>query len=113
VRYTPSAGVHELDPPASEAAYRVVQESLTNALKHAAGAPIEITIRETANQIEVEVTTAASASRESGLERTGAGRGLSGMSERVAECGGTFSAGPTPAGGWRVSALLPAASVVS
>jgi signal transduction histidine kinase len=109
VRYTPSAGTRELDPPASDVAYRVVQESLTNALKHAAGASIEIAIRETADQIEVEVTTAASVGHESGLERTGAGRGLSGMRERVAGCGGTFKAGPTPAGGWRVSALLPAA----
>jgi signal transduction histidine kinase len=47
--------------------------------------------------------------RPSGLERSGSGFGLAGMRDRVAACGGTLTCGPTLAGGWRVSALLPMA----
>ena len=45
--------------------------------------------------------------RPSGLERSGSGLGLAGMRDRVAACGGSLTAGPTQAGGWQVSALLP------
>ena len=107
VRYMPSHGVHALHPPASDAAYRVVQESLTNAIKHAAGAPIEIAVREARDHVEVEVTNAAPGNGGSGLEHVGGGRGLAGMRERVAGCGGTLTAGRTPSGGWRVTARLP------
>jgi signal transduction histidine kinase len=108
VHYARARGVHELHPPASDAAYRVVQESLTNAMKHAPGAPIDITIREIADHVGVEVTTAAPEGGGSGLEHAGSGRGLAGMRERVVSCGGTFTAGRTATGGWRVTALLPA-----
>ena len=47
--------------------------------------------------------------RPSGLERSGSGLGLAGMRDRVAACGGSLTAGPTQAGGWQVSALLPVA----
>ena len=108
VRYLPSGDLRRLVPPASDAAYRIVQESLTNAIKHAPGAPIEIAIREAQDEFELDVTNAAPGNGASGLERAGAGRGLAGMRERAAACGGTLSAGRTPAGGWRVSARLPA-----
>jgi signal transduction histidine kinase len=97
----------ELAPAASGAAYRVVQEALTNALKHAPGAPVDITIRDKGAEIEVDVVNAAPRQGPSGLERSGGGRGLAGMRDRVAACGGSVTAGKTPAGGWRVSALLP------
>ncbi len=100
----------ELAPAASEAAYRVVQEALTNALKHAPGAPVDITICDKGADMEVDVVNAAPRQRPSGLERSGDGRGLAGMRDRVAACGGSVTAGKTPAGGWRVSALLPAGS---
>jgi signal transduction histidine kinase len=98
----------ELAPAAAEAAYRVVQEALTNALKHAPGAPIDITIHDKGAGMEIDVVNAAPRRGSSGLERSGAGRGLAGMRDRVAACGGSVTAGKTPAGGWRVSALLPA-----
>ncbi len=100
----------ELAPAAAEAAYRVVQEALTNALKHAPGAPVDITIRDKGADMEIDVVNAAPRQGSSGLERSGAGRGLAGMRDRVAACGGSVTAGKTPPGGWRVSALLPAGS---
>jgi signal transduction histidine kinase len=102
-------GQHDqLSPAASEAAYRLIQEALTNALKHAPGAPVEIAIDEREAAVAVSITNAAPPGRRSGLERSGAGYGLAAMRDRITACGGTLSYGPTEAGGWRVSALLPA-----
>jgi signal transduction histidine kinase len=98
-----------LAPAASEAAYRVVQEALTNALKHAPGAPVDITVRSQGAEVAVDVVNAPGRQRPSGLERSGGGFGLAGMRDRVAACGGSLTCGPTQAGGWRVSALLPMA----
>ena len=99
----------QLSPAASEAAYRLVQEALTNALKHAPGAPVEITIHGREATVAVSITNAAPPGRRSGLERSGASYGLSAMRDRITACGGALSCGPTAVGGWRVSALLPAA----
>ncbi len=110
VRYRPGGDLRNLRPPASDAAYRVVRESLTNAMKHAPGAPVEINVREARDaSFDVEVTTAPHRGS-SGLMRTGDGRGLAGMHERVAACGGTLIVGPTPTGGWQVKARLPGQS---
>ncbi|HWN61335.1 MAG TPA: histidine kinase [Streptosporangiaceae bacterium] len=98
-----------LAPAASEAAYRVVQEALTNALKHAPGAPVDITVRSQGAEVAVDVVNAPGRQQPSGLERSGSGFGLAGMRDRVAACGGSLTCGPTQAGGWRVSALLPVA----
>jgi signal transduction histidine kinase len=98
----------QLSPAASEAAYRLIQEALTNALKHAPGAPVEITVRGSGASVEVSVENGAPPGQRSGLERSGSGSGLAGMRERIAACGGVLSCGPTAAGGWRASAVLPA-----
>jgi signal transduction histidine kinase len=85
------------------AAYRVVQEALTNAMKHAAGARVAVTIERGADQVRVEVT-------DTGGERTaapGGGRGLIGLRERLTVYGGTLTAGPRPTGGYRLTAVLP------
>jgi signal transduction histidine kinase len=108
VRYRPSGDLDTVRRPASEAAYRVVQESITNAIKHAPGAPIDIAVRAGGGRVAVEVVNAAAQAGPSGLERSGDSRGLAGMHRRVAACGGSLSAGPTGDGGWRVEALLPA-----
>jgi signal transduction histidine kinase len=110
----------ELPAAASEVAYRVVQEGLTNALKHAPGAPVQITLTGVARQVEIAVenpaagSPAASAEERSagsgGLAGLGGGYGLAGMLDRVRSCGGTLTAGPTLAGGWRVAVLLPVGS---
>jgi signal transduction histidine kinase len=96
-----------LGPAASEAGYRLVQEALTNAVKHAPGAPVEITVGGQTATVTVSVVNAAPPRQRSGLERSGGRRGLAGMRDRVTACGGSLTCGPTPAGGWRVSALLP------
>jgi len=96
-----------LPPAASETAYRLIQESLTNALKHAPGAPVGITIHGTDRNVEIGVVNGPPAAAPSALERAGGGRGLAGMRERVAACGGDLSAGPAEGGGWRVLARLP------
>ena len=104
-RFTGSAG---LSPAISETAYRLIQESLTNALKHAPGAPVGITIRARAGDITISVVNGPAAAAPSGLERTGGSRGLAGLRERAAACGGDLTAGPASDGGWEVLARLPA-----
>ena len=94
-----------------QTAYRVVQEALTNVHKHAAGAKTYVRlahrVSEIAMQVEneppPEVASASSARLPSG------GNGLVGMKERVTALGGVFVSGPTDAGGFRVSAVIPAA----
>jgi signal transduction histidine kinase len=96
-----------LPEQASEAVYRVVQEGLTNALKHAPGAPVDVVIAEAGSRLEVSVANGPPTAPPSGLERTGGGHGLAGMRERVSACGGELTAGPLDGGGWRVLARLP------
>lgn len=97
-----------LDDAASETAYRVVQEALTNAFKHAPGAPVDITIHGDGAGVTVGIINAAPRESPAGLARSGGGYGLAGMRERVGACGGSLTSGPTTAGGWQVSAALPA-----
>ena len=102
-----SGSADGLPAPAADAAYRVVQESLTNALKHAPGAPVDIVIAGASGQVEISVRNGPAAGPPSGLEQSGGGRGLTGMRERVAACGGELEAGRAQDGGWQVLARLP------
>lgn len=87
------------------AVYRVVQESLTNAVKHAPGAAVRIGVRCAADGVHVTVDNdAPAAGRDAGLP---GGHGLIGLGERVGLLGGELSAGPLPGGGFRVAALIP------
>ncbi|AEE45226.1 sensor histidine kinase [Cellulomonas fimi] len=110
------AGLDGLDPTAQLTVYRVVQESLTNTLRHAPGtAAVDVVVRRAADALEVvvadrgagpdavvpAVTGAAGASRSPG-------RGITGMAGRVDAFGGTLEAGPH-GDGWRVRAVLPGA----
>jgi signal transduction histidine kinase len=88
-------------------AYRVVQEALTNVMKHAAGAPTSVSLRFADGAVSVTVDNVAAASAPS-LEETGAGYGLLGIAERLDLLGGSLEAGPSP-GGWRVAATIPVA----
>ncbi|SNY57485.1 sensor histidine kinase [Paractinoplanes atraurantiacus] len=86
-------------------AYRIVQEALTNARKHAPGAPIEVTISRTADPgLTVEVGNALAAG---GSRLPGAGAGLTGLRERVHLIGGRLEHGPTPGGEFQLKAWLP------
>ena len=91
-----------LPPGADLAAYRVVQEALTNALKHAGAARAEVSIRYGRTALDLAVTN------DGRVRRNGrVGHGLVGMRERVALYGGDFEAGPREAGGYAVRASLP------
>ncbi|WP_426593486.1 sensor histidine kinase [Cellulomonas sp. McL0617] len=103
--------VHEGDPPrtvgsADVAAYRVVQEALTNALKHARGSRTVVTVRHDDGAVDVEVTTEGTASPS--VTPPGSGRGLDGLRERVGLLGGDLSAGVQPGGSFVVRARIPA-----
>jgi signal transduction histidine kinase len=86
-------------------AFRIVQEALSNVVKHARPATAVVTVRRAGDALAVEV-------RDDGAARAanGGGHGLQGMRERAELCGGTLEAGPAPEGGWRVSARLPIGS---
>jgi signal transduction histidine kinase len=93
---------------ASAVAYRVVQEGVTNALKHSPGAPILISV-DCATDLTVDVINSPGEVAAEPLASTGGGHGLTGIRARVAAAGGSFAAGPGPAGAWRVSVRIPAA----
>ena len=100
------------------AAYRIVQESLTNAIRHAGPATAAVSLSYLAGEILLDVTDtgrgpAAAAAGQGGGHLAGAaasqggGHGLAGMRERAAAVGGTVETGPGPRGGFRVAARLP------
>jgi len=84
--------------------FRIAQESLTNAMKHARGAAARVALRRTPTAVVLEVVNTAG---EPEREPSGAGHGLVGMAERTALFGGQVETGPTPDGGFRVCATLP------
>jgi signal transduction histidine kinase len=89
--------------------YRIVQEALTNTLKHAGPAEAEIVLRYTASALELEIVDNGSAAP---ANVNGSGHGLIGMRERVALYGGTLEAGTRNGGGYTVRAQLPLAGIV-
>jgi signal transduction histidine kinase len=91
----------------SLALFRIAQESLTNASKHAPGSPVAVTITFTPGAVSLQVGNDRGRSEVSPLAGTGGGYGLQGMRERVLLLGGTLEAGPTD-DGWLVDATLPA-----
>jgi signal transduction histidine kinase len=94
-------------PPAIElAAYRIVQESLTNTLRHAGPATVVVRLGYGDGRLDVEVVDTG-AGVVDGSDAGGAGHGLIGMRERALAADGTLSAGPGSSGGFRVSARLP------
>jgi signal transduction histidine kinase len=97
--------VDDLPPGRALAAFRVVQEALTNVLKHAAGAHVRVTVRRSVCELEIEVIDDGGPS--AGDPRASGGYGLVAMRERVAMYGGTLDARPRPEGGFAVSARLP------
>ncbi|MER6999254.1 histidine kinase [Streptomyces sp. NPDC000410] len=97
-------------PEVEQAAFRVVQEALTNVHKHAAGARtwVRVAHREAEIAMQVENGPCERGASDAGLPS--GGNGLTGMRERVSALGGVFVSGPTEAGGFRVSAVLPEAA---
>jgi signal transduction histidine kinase len=102
-------------PEVETTAYRVVQEALTNVHKHAAGAKTHVRLAHRGIEIAMQVENEPPpepASADSARLPSG-GNGLVGMKERVSALGGVFVSGPTDAGGFRVSAVIPAAGRVA
>jgi signal transduction histidine kinase len=88
------------------AAYRIVQEALTNVIKHAGGAPSRVTVRWSDGALELEIIDDGAA-QDAAHRLTSAGRGLTGMRERVATYGGTLDASPGMDRGYVVRARFP------
>jgi signal transduction histidine kinase len=91
-------------------AYRVVQESLTNALKHAPGRRTVVRVSYDGGGLDIDVTTDGPVVPGGGFT---AGRGLTGLRERVGQCGGELAAGGNPGGGFRVRARVPASAAMA
>jgi signal transduction histidine kinase len=98
------ADLRDLTPAIESALFRIAQESVTNAVRHARGATlVEVRLTEEDDRVRIRV-------RDNGGPATagrGTGYGLIGMSERAALLGGVLEAGPQPSGGWVVDAVLP------
>jgi signal transduction histidine kinase len=88
-------------------AYRIVQESLSNASQHAPGAAVTVSVDHDASAVLLRVVNGPGGSADPSRDKHGPGHGLTGMNERVALLGGSLSAGPAPDGGFVVSAVLP------
>jgi signal transduction histidine kinase len=101
-----------LPASAVQTVYRVVRESLTNALRYASGAQVRVLVRGGGGAIEVEVVNDAAGDAED-LAGHGTGNGLRGLRERVGAGGGRLEAGRCDGGGWRVAAWIPCVMAVA
>ena len=102
-----SGPVASLDPAVDAVAYRVVQEALTNCIKHAGPARADVSARVGEAQLEITVTDTGRGRSGLGSTAPGSGQGLIGMGERVSRLGGEMWAGHRPEGGFEVRARLP------
>jgi signal transduction histidine kinase len=89
-----------------EAAYRAVQESLTNAARYAPGSPVVVALDWT-DGLVVRIGDLGPAAGHSPVTGQGSGNGLAGMAKRAADCGGQVRTGPQDGGGWLVELTLP------
>jgi signal transduction histidine kinase len=100
---------YPVPPAVATAAYRVVQEAMTNVRRHSGSTTARIAVHRNTIGLELSVEDDGGPAGESGppVDAVRAGTGLVGMQERVASVGGHLDAGPRPSGGWRVAATLP------
>jgi signal transduction histidine kinase len=98
----------QLPPPVALAAYRIVQESLTNVVRHAGRVAATVRLRHDGGYLHVDVVNDGGTAPAAFSD--GSGAGLAGMRERAAALGGTLDAGPRPGGGFAVRARLPVAA---
>jgi len=117
VRMIVSGPVGPLDAGVELAAFRIVQEALTNARRHAPGAAVDVELRFSERDLRVSVRDngpgqAQDGSGQSGSGQSGSGHGLLGMRERAVAVGGSLTAGEVTGGGFRVEAVLPAKVLV-
>lgn len=112
VRKTATGSVRQLPGSVELCCYRIVQEALTNAGKHAQGSEVDVELSFTEAAVLVRVSNTPVSTRADGEPRgEQPGYGLTGLRERVAILRGEFEAGPTGGGGYAVKAVLPAPSI--
>jgi signal transduction histidine kinase len=107
VSYAFSGDHTDVSPKLVNAAFHVTQEAITNALKHAPGAPIRVTVHATNGLLAVFVENGPARDIPTGLEQAGGTHGIMGLRDRLAVIGGELRAGPTSHGGWRLTAEMP------
>jgi signal transduction histidine kinase len=93
---------HTIPIAVGQAGFRIVQEALTNVMRHAAASRAHVSLHVEADMLHVEVTNDGNVAAP-----TQGGHGLRGMRERAAALGGDVTAGPAERGGWQVHARLP------
>jgi signal transduction histidine kinase len=106
-----SGDLTRVPAPVSQAAYRVVQEALTNTLRHAGPVPTRVTVAVAHDQLQVRVHDDGDTQAPTPSRGASPGHGLRGMRERIEGVGGQLQAQPDPAGGFTVTADLPVAAV--
>jgi signal transduction histidine kinase len=104
VRVVAEGAPRPLPADVDVAAYRIVQEALTNSVRHSGGRTATVLLRYDADALTIEVDDDGTAA----IHPAGHGNGVAGMTERARALGGTLDAGPRPGGGFRVLARLPA-----
>ena len=104
------AAMRIVDSALDHAAYRIVQEALTNVVRHAGPAPVAVDVGVAGDRLQLSVVNGPGSGPGPGGRMPGGGLGLVGMEERAALFGGALAAGPTPDGGFAVRATLPTGS---
>ena len=109
MRITARIELGDAAPPAAvgRTAYRIAQEGLTNARKHAPGAAVTLTVRASGGDLQVEIRSLAPVAVAAAAPPPGAGTGLIGLAERVSLAGGTLEHGVDPDGAFVLRASLP------
>jgi signal transduction histidine kinase len=107
VELSAPAALDQVPPSVGLCAYRIVQEALSNAGRHAAGAPVAVCVGYDAGTVTLQVTNGPGVPVGRRVNGHRPGHGLTGMRERVELLGGSLSAGSAPGGGFAVSAVLP------
>lgn len=113
VRMTVTGTLEPVTPSVGLSAYRIVQEALSNARRHAPGAPVHVELRGHEHELRLRVVNGrpdGGYGSGSASKLPGNGHGLGGMRERAVILGGSFEAGPTDDGGYEVRAVLPRAA---
>jgi signal transduction histidine kinase len=113
VKLSPLSAPDQVPPSTGLCAYRIIQEALSNAGQHAAGAPVMVSVRHDAAAVTLRVANGPHASAGPPANGHRPGHGLAGMRERAELLGGSLSAGPASDGGFVVHAILPLSGSVA
>jgi len=107
VELSASSGLGTVPDSVGVCAYRIIQEALSNASRHAAGAPVTVSVQHDAEMLTLQVANGPASAAALRVNGHAHGHGLVGMRERAELLGGSLIAGTTPDGGFAVSAMLP------